>query len=87
MSGMWKRSTAGYSGTGNRKGRTQATPDLNHRATPRLYFLFFMFTTWFRTVWRLDMPARVWHRKVMHERTAWLARGAGSKRDRRHRRA
>jgi hypothetical protein len=37
MSGEWKRSTVGYSGTGNRKGRQHARPHLNHRATPRLY--------------------------------------------------
>jgi len=40
MSGVWKRSMAGYCGTGNRKGRQHATPDLNHRVTPRLYSLF-----------------------------------------------
>ena len=37
MSGVWKRSMAGYCGTGNRKGRQHAMPDLNHRVTPRLY--------------------------------------------------
>ena len=37
-SGEWKRSKVGYSGTGNRKGRSHARPHLNHRATPRLYF-------------------------------------------------
>jgi hypothetical protein len=37
-SGEWKRSTVGYSGTGNRKGRQHARPHLTYRATPRLYF-------------------------------------------------
>jgi hypothetical protein len=37
MSGEWKRSMVGYSGTGKRKGRPHARPHLNHRATPRLY--------------------------------------------------
>ena len=37
MSGEWKRSMVGYSGTGNRKSRPHARPHLNHRATPRLY--------------------------------------------------
>jgi hypothetical protein len=37
MSGEWKRSKVGYSGTGDRKGRQLARPHLNHRATPRLY--------------------------------------------------
>jgi hypothetical protein len=32
----------GYSGTGNRKGRQQARPHLNRRATPRFYFFFFL---------------------------------------------
>jgi hypothetical protein len=39
MSGEWKRSKVGYSGTGNRKGRPHARLHLNHRATPRLYCL------------------------------------------------
>jgi len=37
-SGEWKRSTVGYSGTGNRKGRPTRMANLPHRATPRLYY-------------------------------------------------
>ena len=40
MSGEWKRSMVGYSGTGRRKGRQHARPRLNHRATPRLYLMW-----------------------------------------------
>ena len=39
MSGEWNRSMVGYSGTGTRKSRQHARPHLNHRATPRLYFV------------------------------------------------
>jgi hypothetical protein len=37
MSGEWRRSKVGYSGTGNRKGRLTRMANLPHRATPRLY--------------------------------------------------
>ena len=37
MSGKWKRSTVGYSGPDNRKGRSTRMAHLHRRATSRLY--------------------------------------------------
>jgi hypothetical protein len=39
MSGEWKRSTAGLVRHRQTKGPETDRPRLNHRATPRLYFL------------------------------------------------